>query len=171
MADLGVRPAVEADLPAVRAVYNHYVAHSTCTFQLDPDTDADRRRWFRDRSPAHPVIVAELAGEVVGWAALSGWNPRAAYARTAEVSVYVRHDCHRRGVGRALVADLVGRATALGHHTLVGAVCTEHPASLGLLEGFGFRPTGTLQELGWKFGRWLDVAYLQLLLPDAGADA
>jgi hypothetical protein len=98
---IAIRSATEADLAAVRDIYNHYVTHSTCTFQTDPDTAAERLAWFRDRSPAHPVAVAELGGEVVGWAALSPWKSRCAYARSAEASVYVRHDLHRRGIGRA----------------------------------------------------------------------
>lgn len=162
-----VRPAAEADLGAVRDIYNYYVAHSTCTFQLDPDTEAERLAWFRRRGPTHPVTVAEFEGEVVGWAALSTWNSRCAYARTAEASVYVHPDHHRRGVGRTLLADLIDRGRAAGLHTIVGGTCTEHAASLALQEAFGFRQIGVLREVGHKFGRWLDVAYTQLLLDAA----
>lgn len=159
-----VRPAAEADLPAVREIYNHYVLTSTCTFQLDPDTEADRLAWFRERGPAHPVVVAEAAGEVIGWGSLSPWHKRAAYARTVEASVYVRADSRRRGLGRLILADLVDRARALGHHVVIGGACTEQPGSLALQEALGFERVACFRQVGYKFGRWLDVAYLQRVL-------
>jgi phosphinothricin acetyltransferase len=166
--ELVIRPATVADLGAIRDIYNHYVLRSTCTFQVEPDTEGERLAWFRDRSPAHPVVVAALAGEVVGWAALSAWKARAAYGRSVEASVYVRHDVHRRGVGRALMLDLIGRARAAGHHTVIGGACTEQAASLALQESLGFERVACFREVGHKFGRWLDVAYTQLLLEPPG---
>ena len=165
-----IRPATEADLAAIRDIYNHYVERSTCTFQIEPDTEAERLAWFRGRSPAHPVTVAEAGGEVVGWAALSPWKSRAAYARSVEASVYVRPDRHRRGVGRALLLDLIRRARELGHHALIGGACTEHPASVALQESLGVERVGCFREVGHKVGRWLDVVYLQLLLTAHPAD-
>ena len=167
--DVLIRSAAEADLAAVRDIYNHYVAHSTCTFQVEPDTEAERLAWFRGRSAAHPVTVAELAGVVVGWAALSRWNARCAYAGTAEASVYVHPDHHRRGVGRALLADLIARARAAGLHTLIGGACTEQTGSLALQAALGFERVACFREVGFKFGRRLDVAYTQLMLGGPGA--
>jgi L-amino acid N-acyltransferase len=164
MTALAVRPATEADLPAIRDIYNHYVRTSTCTFQLDPDTEAERLAWFRARTDRHPVTVAVADGEVVGWASLSLWKERAAYDRTVEASVYVRAGSERRGIGRRLLADLLDRARDLGHHVVIGGACTEHPGSIALQEALGFRPVGTLREVGFKFGRWLDVAYLQVVV-------
>lgn len=162
--DFTIRPATAADLDPIGAIYNHYVATSTCTFQLDPDTADDRRAWFAGRSSAHPVTVAEAGGEVVGWAALSPWKSRCGYARTAEASVYVHHRHHRRGVGRALLLDLIERARAAGLHTLIGGTCSEHAGSLALQEAVGFERVAHFREVGHKFGRWLDVVYLQLVL-------
>jgi len=159
-----VRLAIELDLPAIRAIYNHYVLTSTCTFQLEPDSEADRLDSFRGRTNRHPVTVAEMDGEVLGWAALSEWKERAAYARSVEASVYVRADCHRRGVGRALLNDLVERARALEHHVIIGGACTEHRASITLQESMGFEHVGCFREVGYKFDRWLDVVYLQRVL-------
>jgi len=159
-----VRLADVADLDAIRAIYNHYVATSTCTFQLEADTEQERLAWFRDRTPLHPVTVADVGGEVVGWGALSPWKSRAGYAHSVEGSVYVREGHHRRGVGRALLADLIERARAAGHHVLVGGACTEHPGSIALQEALGFVRVAHFRETGRKFGRWLDVVYLQLLL-------
>jgi L-amino acid N-acyltransferase YncA len=158
-----LRPATADDLPAIRALYDHYVATSTCTFQLEPDAPGEREAWFHNRGPAHPVIVADAAG-LFGWAALSPWKPRGGYAGSVEVSVYVRPDRHRQGVGRALLAELIRLGRAAGLHTLLAGVCTEHPGSLALHEVLGFRRVAHLREVGRKFGRWLDVVYLQLLL-------
>ncbi|MFO0810281.1 MAG: N-acetyltransferase family protein [Gemmataceae bacterium] len=159
-----IRPATADDLPAIRAIYNHYVATSTCTFQLDPETDDERREWFAGRTAKHPVVVAADGDAVVGWAALSAWKSRCAYSHSVELSVYVHHEHHRCGIGRALVADLIARARAAGLHTILGGTCTEHPASIALQEALGFRQAALLREVGYKFGRWLDVAYMQIML-------
>jgi L-amino acid N-acyltransferase len=159
-----VRLATEADLAAIRAIYNHYVLTSTCTFQLVPDTEAERLAWFRGRNDRHPATVAECGGEVVGWGSLSPWKDRAAYDRSVEASVYVAVDWHRRGVGRALLLDLLERARELGHHVLIGGACTEHPGSIALQENVGLEHVAHFREVGYKFGRWLDVVYMQKVL-------
>jgi L-amino acid N-acyltransferase len=170
MSHVPIRLATEADLAAIREIYNYYVECSSCTFQLEPDTEQERLAWFRERSAAHPATVAVPDGEVAGWAALSPWKSRCGYARSVEASVYIRHDLHRRGIGRALVLDLIERARAAGHHTILGGACTEQAASLALQESLGFQRVAYLREVGHKFGRWLDVVYTQLLLePGSGA--
>jgi phosphinothricin acetyltransferase len=106
MPDVILRLASEADLPAINAIYNYYVLHSTCTYQTEPETAADRLTWFRQHPPdKYPVLVAEEAGEVVGWGSLSKFRPRAAYAPTVEASIYIRHDRHRHGLGRLLLQE------------------------------------------------------------------
>jgi len=159
-----VRTATESDLPAIRAIYNHYVLTSTCTFQLEPDTEAERLAWFRGRTDRHPVTVAELDGVVAGWASLSAWKDRAAYDRSVEASLYVAADRHRQGIGRLLLLDLIDRARALGHHVFIGGACTEHPASITLQERVGLEHVACFREVGYKFDRWLDVVYLQKTL-------
>lgn len=161
-----IRLATEADLPAICEIYNHYVRTSTATFQLEPDTEAERLAWFRTRSENHPATVALIDAEVVGLGSVSAWKERAAYDRTVEASVYVREGYFHRGIGRALLADLVERARALGHRTIIGGACTEHPASIALQASLGFIPVGTFRAVGYKFGRCLDVTYLQLVLPE-----
>ena len=159
-----IRPARESDLAAINAIYNHYVLHSTCTYQVTPETDEARLAWFCGRGENHPVTVAERDGEVVGWASLNRYHPREAYARTVENSVYVRHDRQRCGIGRALLADLIARARQLGHHTILAGISAEQAASIALHEALGFQKVAHLRELGWKQGQWLDVVFLQLLL-------
>ncbi len=165
MSDLTIRLATPADLPAINDIYNYYVHHSTCTYQLEPETLEARTAWFGQHSPdKHPVTVAILEGAVVGWGALSQFRPRAAYAHSIEASVYLRHDVHRRGIGKALLLDLIARAKAAGHHTLIGGASADQTASLALQDSLGFQRVGELREVGFKFGRWLDVIYSQLML-------
>ena len=161
-----IRLATRADLGAINAIYNHYVTCSTCTYQTEPATDAERAAWFEAHGPKHPVTVAELDGEVVGWASLSRFHPRAAYGRTVENSVYVRHDRHRRGIGSTLLADSIERAAALGHHTIMAIIDQSQQASVDLHKRFGFTHAGHLREVGYKFDRWLDVVYLQRMLDE-----
>ena len=161
---LRIRLASLDDLEAIRAIYDHYVATSTCTYQLAAETKEARAKWFAAHDEKHPVIVAESDGEVVGFGSLSVHNVREGYARTVDDSLYVRHDVHRRGVGRALLADLIDRARALGHHVVVAGVDSAQTPSLALHKSFGFEEVGTFREVGHKLGRVLDVTYLQKIL-------
>ena len=159
-----IRPATETDLPSINDIYNHFVLHSTCTYQEEPDTAEDRQRWFARHDPDHPVIVAELQGRVVGWGSLSAYHARSAYRRTVEDSVYVRHDHHQRGIGSALLSDLIDRGRSRGHRAIIAGIDSEQSASVVLHEKFHFSTAGRLRQVGFKFGRWLDVIYMELLL-------
>ena len=160
-----IRLATAADLPAINDIYNHYVLHCTCTYQTEPEALTDREAWYRDHSPdKYPVIVAEIDGRVVGWGSLSKFRPRAAYAPTAEPSVYIDHEFLGRGLGRVLLVDLIERAKAAGFHSLIGGSSADQPASIVLQERLGFQRVAHLKEVGYKFGQWLDVVYLQLML-------
>lgn len=164
---LRVRLATPADVHAIHAIYATYVLSSTCTFQLTPESLEERAAWLAAHGERHPVTVAEDADGVVGWACLSPYKEREAYARTVEDSVYVRDDARGRGVGRALLADLVARAQALGHHTIIASITEGQAASVALHGRFGFVEVGRFAELGFKHGRWLGVVYLQRMLPAA----
>lgn len=155
-----LRAATLDDAAAIEGIYGHYVLTSTCTFQEEPGTVDDRRRWLAAHGPRHPVIVADEQGQVVGWGALSPYNPRSAYRHTVESSVYVRADRHRRGIGAALLAELIARARAADHRLIVAGISADQPASLALHAALGFELVGTLRGAGLKFGRWLDVTYL-----------
>jgi len=164
MADITIRDALRSDAAAINDIQNYYVERSTVTFLTAPLTLEERLKWFDGHSDAHPVTVA-LAGEtIVGWGSLGTFRSAAAYGRTPELSVYVRHDWHRRGIGAAVVSDLVKRARALGHHAIVGCCCSEATASIALLEALGFARVGHLPEVGRKFDRWLDVVFVQKLV-------
>ena len=159
-----IRLARESDLVAINAIYNHYVLHSTCTYQLTPETEEARLAWFHGHGEAHPVTVAESGGEIVGWGSLSRFHTREAFAGSVENSVYIRHDRQRRGIGRALLADQIERARALGHHTILAGISAEQIPSITLHEAFDFQKVAHLREVGWKHERWLDLIFMQLLL-------
>jgi L-amino acid N-acyltransferase len=159
-----IRIARPADLPAINAIYNHYVACSTCTYQVEPSTDQERRQWYDAHDRLHPITVAEANGRVVGWGSLSRFHARAAFDRTVENSVYIHHEWHRKGIGRAILADLIQRARELGHHTVIAGISADQSASVELHRAFGFESVGHLKEVGFKFGRWLDLVYMQLML-------
>jgi L-amino acid N-acyltransferase YncA len=159
-----VRPATRADLADINAIYNHYVLDSTATYQNEPDSLEERERWFASHDPLHPVLVAQCDGELVGWGALSRFHPRAAFLHTVEDSIYVHHLQRRRGIGHRLLAQLIVLAHGAGHRSIIAAVSGDQEASLRLHAGCGFSEAGRLREVGFKFARWLDVVYLQLLL-------
>ncbi len=159
-----IRLATPADLAAINDIYNHYVLTSTCTYQLEPETMEDRRKWFANHGEKHPVTVAEVDGKVIGWGSISRFHARAAYANTVENSLYVHPDHRRQKIGTTLLADQIDRARKIGHHTILAIIDADQPGSIGLHERFGFNRAAHLKQLGFKFNRWLDVVYMQLLL-------
>jgi phosphinothricin acetyltransferase len=160
-----LRLATEADLPAINAIYNHYVLTSTCTYDFEPITAETRVAWFREHDPErYPVIVAERDGAVIGWGSLSKFRPRAGYDPTCEATVYIHADFHRQGLGRAILVDLIGRARQAGFHSIIGGASAEQTASIRLQESLGFQPVAHFREVGYKFGQRLDVVFLQLML-------
>ncbi len=164
MAEIRLRAMTRDDLDAVNAIYNHYVAHSTCTYQLEPETVAARAAWFDAHDATHPLLAAERGGAVIGWGSLSSYHARGGYAHTVENSVYVAHQAHRQGIGSAILGALIAAAGAHGHHLIVAGIDGEQAGSIALHARFGFTPAGRLSEAGYKFGRWLDVVYMQLRL-------
>ena len=160
-----VRSARADDNEAIRAIYNLEVTTSTITFDIMPRTSAEQQEWLAARSGALACLVAEDdEGRVVGFAALSHYRERPAYATTVEDSVYVDRGAQGRGVGRALLSAVVDVARAHGFHTVVARVVDGHEASIALHRACGFEPVGVEREIGRKFGRWLDVAVLQRML-------
>jgi phosphinothricin acetyltransferase len=159
-----IRPAVDSDAEAIRAIYNHEVQHSTATFDLVMRSSADQRSWLASRSGAFSVLVAEWKGEVVGFASISPYKERAAYRTTVEDSVYVRRDRHGLGIGRALLTALLDAAEASGFHVVMARIEAGGTASRALHQACGFHLVGIEREVGRKFNRWLDTALMQCLL-------
>ena len=164
MNPFAIRPATESDLVAINEIYNHYVQNSTCTYQEEPEPITSRQKWFNHHDERHPVIVAEDGGRVVGWGSLSKFHERSAFRNTVENSIYIHHDHQRRGVGAALLKELIARARATGFRAIIAGIDGEQAASAALHTKFGFQKVGHLEQVGFKFGRWLDVIYMELLL-------
>jgi L-amino acid N-acyltransferase len=163
---IGVRLAGLDDAEAIRAIYNREVTGAMVTFDLVPRSLDDQRAWLAAHAGAHPAIVAvdSATGEVVGFGSLSPYRNRPAYSTTVEDSVYVHHDHRGRGVGRVVLAELVRLATVHGFHAMMARIVGGHEASIALHQACGFELVGVEKEVGRKFGRWLDVAVMQLLL-------
>lgn len=161
-----VRPALPRDLPAILDVYNEAVRTTTATYDYEPQAMEARAAWFEERAKRGlPVLVAEARGVVVGWASLNPHREKPGYARTVENSIYVAEHARGAGVGALLLEALVEEARRLGVHVVLAGIDAENEASLRLHRRFGFVEVGRFRQVGWKFGRWLDVAYLQLTLP------
>ena len=164
MDNVVIRLAAAGDAEAIRRIYNHEVEHTTHTFDLVPRTLEDQRAWLRDRQGALGVVVAEVDGEVAGFASLSEYRPRAAYRTSVESSVYVDESARGRGIGQRLMQELVVVAEARGFHTMIARIAGGHEASIRLHEAVGFVTVGTEREVGRKFGAWLDVVVMQRML-------
>lgn len=159
-----VRPATLDDAEAIRSIYNHEVLTGTATFDTVPRTVEEHRRWQQDRSGAHVVLVAVEGGDVLGYGSLSEFRDRAAYRTTVEDSVYVSPAHQGRGVGRAVLDELVATAVQHGFHTVIARIAEHNEASVALHTACGFELAGVEREVGRKFGRWLDVVVMQLIL-------
>jgi len=158
------RAATVADAEEINAIYNYYVRTSAATFQVDDETTEERVEELRARPEKQPLIVLEADHAIVGWGALSPFRSRCAYRDTIELTIYIRHDCHRQGYGRVMAQDLIERARSSGFHTVLAVCCEESVGMIRMLDSLGFEVAGRLREVGSKFGRRLDVVYLQLLL-------
>lgn len=153
------------DAEAVRDIYNVEVLESTVTFDLVPRSVADQVAWIDEHAGGHPAIVAvDDDDTVVGFASLTPYRPRPAYATTVEDSVYVRRDQRGAGVGRLLLSDLVELARDHGFHSAIARIVGGHDASIALHRACGFEQIGIEREVGRKFGKWLDVVLMQKLL-------
>jgi L-amino acid N-acyltransferase YncA len=159
-----LRLARPDDADATREIYNREVTGSTVTFDLVPRSLEDQLSWLDDRSGAMAVVVAEIDGRIAGFASLSPYRSRPAYASTVEDSVYVDEAFRGRGVGRALIREVIDIADARGFHTIMARVVGGHVTSISLHESLGFEVVGTEREVGRKFGKWLDVVLLQRML-------
>lgn len=160
-----IREAVAHDAAAFCAIYNHYVAHSVATFELDPVADDDMRARIAEvQGHGLPWLAVESAGDVAGYAYATRWRTRAAYRHSVESSVYLAPEATGRGLGRALFIALLDALRPLGVHAVIGGIALPNPASIALHEALGFDQVAHFRETGRKFGRWIDVGYWQRLL-------
>jgi phosphinothricin acetyltransferase len=159
-----IRPVAMDDAEAIRAIYNVEVLESTVTFDIVPRTLAAQQQWIEEHLGGHPAIVAFEEGRVLGFASLSPFKARAAYAPTVEDSVYLDREARGRGVGELLLREIVALGTDHGFHSVMARIVGGHDASIALHRKCGFEEIGREREVGRKFGKWLDVVLMQCML-------
>ena len=160
-----VRDAIADDLPAILEIYNDVIATTTAVYRDDPATLDDRQAWWQARvTQGYPVLVAHDDGTVLGFASFGDFRAWPGYRFTVEHTVHVRSDCRRRGVGHLLMTDVLRRGRELGKHVMVAGVDAENAGSIRFHERLGFERVGHLREVGFKFGRRLDLVFLQRML-------
>ncbi len=166
MAD--IRDARVDDLPGILAIYNEVIATSTAVYREDPATLDDRRQWFDARlAQGYPILAAVDGSGIVGFASYGDFRSWPGYRFSVEHTVHIRDGQRGRGVGTALMQALIGRAVAQGKHVMVGGVDADNEASLRFHERLGFVRAARLQQVGFKFGRWLDLVFVQRILDGA----
>lgn len=169
-AELLVRDARESDLPEILAIHNNAIAETTAIWDTELADLAERQAWFEARTAAGcPILVAEIDGEVAGYASYGQFRPKSGYRFSVENSVYVAEKFHRRGVAKALMVELLVRAERGGVHSMIAAIETSNAISITLHEKFGFVVVGQMPEVGYKFGRWMDLTLMQIVLGDGVA--
>ena len=155
-----VRAALPADVRAINAIYNHYGRTSTCTWHRTEESDEGRLAWLKARTPAHPALVVEIEGKVVGWGSLSTYNTRQGWSTTVEDSVFIEQARHGQGLGKLMLGELLRRAEALGHESVIARISGEQTPSRRLHAAMGFVEAGLLKAVGRKFGQKLDCVYM-----------
>ncbi len=159
-----LRLATVDDAEPMRVIYNFEVENTTATFDLVTRSLADQREWLAERSGAFAAVVAVEGSEVLGFASLSPYKERAAYRTTVEDSVYVRSDFQGKGIGKALLTEMVDVARRHGFHAVMARIEASGQASVALHRSCGFELVGIEREVGRKFNRWLDIALMQRLV-------
>ena len=161
-----IRDALETDLPALRDIFNDAVLNTTAIWMDNVVDLANRQAWFAARAQqGYPILVAEnAAGEVVGYASFGDWRPFDGFCHTVEHSVYIRADQRGKGLGPQLLTALIELAKACDKHVMVAAIESGNAASIRLHQRLGFAITGQMPQVGRKFGRWLDLTFMQLIL-------
>jgi phosphinothricin acetyltransferase len=158
-----IRPAQRPDVPAMLAIYNDAIRHTTATYDYEPRTLEQRLEWFDEHErDGYPMFVAvNVHNQVVGWSSLSRYHAKPGYRFTVENSVYVEEQHRGQGWGARLLAPLIDAAKARGYHAILAVIDGDNRTSIRLHERFGFEEVGRFKEIGFKFDRWLDVVYLE----------
>ncbi|MBI1179209.1 MAG: GNAT family N-acetyltransferase [Alphaproteobacteria bacterium] len=158
-----IRPAIPEDAAAIVAIYNHYVVHTFISFEEQPVSEQAMRGRMADVQAVFPWLVSETNGLVDGFAYARPWKGRCAYRNSVETTVYVDREKLGRGVGTLLYQPLLQTLKDRGYHTAIGGIALPNDGSVALHEGFGFKKVAHFEEVGLKFGGWVDVGYWQLL--------
>ena len=158
--------ASRRDLPEILAIYNEVIRNSTAVYSEEEFTPARGLTWFdAKREHGFPLVVARNVSGVAGFGSFGEFRAWPCYRHSVEHSVHVRADCRGQGIGRALVTELLERAAAMGKHVMIAGIDADNAVSIGLHRSLGFTGVGHFHEVGFKFGRWLDLVFMQCILP------
>lgn len=161
---LSIRPATENDILRITHIYNDAILNTTATFDTETKTVEERMQWFLNHDEKHPVIVAEINSQVIGFASLSKWSDRCAYDGTAEVSVYIDRNHRGKGVGKRMVEVIALEGERAGLTNLISRITEGNLSSIHIHEQLGFEHIGVMKKAGKKFDRFLDVHLMQKLI-------
>ena len=160
-----LRDATPTDLPGILAIVNYNILNSTAVYDYDPKTLADLQGWFDERHHAGlPILVAGKNDTIVGYGSYGPFRFKQGYRFTVEHSVYTLHGHSGKGIGRQVLLALIAKAKSAGYHTMIGGIDAENKGSIEFHKKLGFIETGTINEAGYKFDRWLDLTFMQLML-------
>ena len=159
-----VRKAKINDLEAITKIYNYAIINTTATFDTKPKTKESQEEWFYKHSEKYPIIVAENDRGVIGWASLSQWSDRCAYANTAEISLYIDKNEQGDGIGSRLTSSIIELARKNKLHVIIALIAGENEISIHVAKKYGFNHVGSLSEVGYKFDHYIDVYLMQLIL-------
>jgi L-amino acid N-acyltransferase len=171
---LSQNPAIDhasrGDLPQILAIYNEVIRNSTAVYSEEEFTPARGATWFDNKQgQGFPLVVARNASGVTGFATFGDFRAWPCYRHSVEHGVHVRADCRGTGIGRALVIELMRRAANMGKHVMIAGIDADNAVSIGLHRSLGFNSVGHFHEVGFKFGRWLDLVFMQRILLQTGA--
>ena len=158
-----LRAATEIDQPEILAIYNEAVLNTTATFDTEPRSMDAQMEWFRRHKKNHPILVAEINKKIIGWASLSPWSDRCAYETTVEVSVYIDKDFRGQGIGSSLLERITIEGQKAKNHTVLSRISSDNLASIYIHKKAGYKIIGEMKEVGFKFGKFLDVTMMQYL--------
>lgn len=159
-----IRAVKLEDAKEIAEIYNYYILNSCVTFEELPVSAEEMRGRIEVAHLKFPWLVFETINEVLGYAYASAWKPRSAYKHTVEITVYLKKEATKNGIGSLLYAALIGQLTDLGFHAVIGGISLPNEASIALHEKFGFEKIAQFKEVGYKFKKWIDVGYYELLI-------
>jgi L-amino acid N-acyltransferase YncA len=165
MENLLIRAATENDLAGILEIYNDAIINTTAIYNYVPYTTADIQQWFADKKTSnHPVFVADIDGAVAGFVSYGAFRVRPAYKYSIEHSVYVNPNFRKRGIAKKLLAKIIDVARENNYHAIVAGIDADNKISIDLHAQFNFVEVGHIKQVGYKFGRWLDLTFMELLL-------
>lgn len=154
------------DVGSITEIYNYYILNSTITFEENPVSVEEMSKRVKSTVAEFPWLVYEKDQQIFGYAYANQWKPRSAYSHSVEITVYLKMGKSKKGVGTLLYSELIKRLTEMNYHALIGGIALPNDASIALHEKFGFEKVAHFKEVGFKFNKWIDVGYWELLIGD-----